>query len=324
MPKMRSLLNETLLMDIAVHDYEITQNFSQLGTRTMLLNACQIEQSDIGKMILIAIEDITERTQQKQQLIAKNQELLEAIITSEAANRAKSRFLGSMSHELRTPLNAIMGFTQLLQLSENLDEETLDFVTMIHQSGEHLLLLIQDLLDIARIEANKMTIEPNVLSLSNFLQITVDTVYQKAIAKNLTLTTQFASDLPDNIYADETRLRQVLLNLLTNAIKFTSVGEIVFSVSKVSSNNQSASPNELIRFAIADDGIGIAASDLERIFWSFEQISEPANKNQGTGLGLAISQNLVQKMGGEITVTSEIGVGSTFSFELDLTEQPKD
>ncbi|NMF58762.1 CheR family methyltransferase [Pseudanabaena yagii] len=316
MPKMRSLLNETLLMDISVHDYEVTQNFSQLGTRTMLLNACQIEQSDIGKMILIAIEDITEQKLQKQQMLTKNQELSEAIIASEVANRAKSRFLGNMSHELRTPLNAIMGFTQLLQLSPNLDTETKDFVEMIRQSGEYLLFLIQDLLDIARIEADKMEIEPNHLLFANFLQMTMEMVYKNAEAKNLTLITQFADDLPENIYADEHRLRQVLLNLLSNAIKFTSTGEIIFAVSKLPSANH----RELIRFTITDTGIGIADSDLGRIFRPFEQLGETKVKNQGTGLGLAISQNLVRKMGGEIIVTSEVGVGSTFSFELDLAE----
>ncbi|BBC22641.1 CheR family methyltransferase [Pseudanabaena sp. ABRG5-3] len=323
MPKMRSLLNETLLMDISVHDYEITQKFSQLGTRTMLLNACQIEQSDIGKMILIAIEDITERKLQKQQLIAQNQELSEAIIASEAASRAKSKFLSSMSHELRTPLNAIMGFTQLLQLNGELDQETQEFATMIYQSSQHLLFLIQDLLDIAKIEADKMEIQPSALSFENFLQITVDMVSHKSIDKNLTLTTQFAPDLPKDIYADEHRLRQVLLNLLGNAIKFTSAGEIIFAVSKVqSTEHESGNLRDLIRFAITDTGIGIADSDLGRIFWSFEQAGEEMMKSQGTGLGLAISQNLVQKMGGEITVQSKLGKGSTFSFELDLTELP--
>ncbi len=318
MPKMRSLLNETLLMDISVHDYEITQNFSKLGLRTMLLNACQIEQSDIGKMILIAIEDITERKLQKQQMLTKNQELSDAIVASEAANRAKSRFLGSMSHELRTPLNAIMGFTQLLQLNTNLDDDTKEFVEMIHQSSAHLLFLIQDLLDIARIEADKMEIEPSHLLFTNFLQMTVDMVYQNAEGKHLTFTTQFADDLPENIYADEHRLRQVLLNLLSNAIKFTSTGEIIFAVSKLPSTNY----RELIRFTITDTGLGIADSDLGRIFWAFEQLGATATKNQGTGLGLAISQNLVRKMGGEIMVTSEVGVGSTFSFELDLSAPP--
>jgi two-component system CheB/CheR fusion protein len=318
MPKMRSLLNETLLMDISVHDYEITQNFSKLGLRTMLLNACQIEQSDIGKMILIAIEDITERKLQKQQMLTKNQELSDAIVASEAANRAKSRFLGSMSHELRTPLNAIMGFTQLLQLNTNLDDDTKEFVEMIRQSSAHLLFLIQDLLDIARIEADKMEIEPSHLLFTNFLQMTVDMVYQNAEGKHLTFTTQFADDLPENIYADEHRLRQVLLNLLSNAIKFTSTGEIIFAVSKLPYANH----REFIRFTITDTGLGIADSDLGRIFWAFEQLGATTTKNQGTGLGLAISQNLVRKMGGEIMVTSEVGVGSTFSFELDLSEPP--
>ena len=318
-PKMRSLLNEILLMDISVHDYEVTQNFAQIGTRTMLLNACQIEQSDIGKMILIAIEDIAERTQHRKQLIAKNKELSEAITIAESANLAKTNFLGNMSHELRTPLHAMMGFTQILQDS-NLAPELQQYTNTIYQSGIYLLSLIEDLLDISRIESNKIELEINLLSLANLLQTTVNMVAEQVANKNLTLVTQFAPDLPEVIYADERRLRQVLLNLLGNALKFTSAGEITFAVTKIPSTNQS--PHELIHFAIADTGEGIAAQDLERIFLPFEQVTKNKKQTQGAGLGLAISQNLVKKMGGEISVTSAIGVGSTFSFALDLIESP--
>jgi two-component system CheB/CheR fusion protein len=319
-PKMRSLLNEILLMDISVQDYEVTQNFAHIGTRTMLLNACQIEQSDTGKMILIAIEDITERTHQKQQLITKNRELSEAITIAESASLAKSNFLGNMSHELRTPLNAIMGFAQILQDSSNLAPELQQYTDIIYQSGNYLLSLIQDLLDISRIEANQIEIEPNLLSLANFLQITIDMVSTQFASKNLTLVTQFALDLPENIYADEKCLRQVLLNLLGNAIKFTAAGEITFALSKIPSTNPSGHLHELVHFAIVDKGEGIAAHDLERIFLPFEQITNNKIHTQGTGLGLAISQSLVKKMGGEISVTSVIGVGSTFSFALDLSD----
>ena len=319
-PKMRSLLNEILLMDISVQDYEVTQNFAHIGTRTMLLNACQIEQSDTGKMILIAIEDITERTHQKQQLITKNRELSEAITIAESASLAKSNFLGNMSHELRTPLNAIMGFAQILQDSSNLAPELQQYTDIIYQSGNYLLSLIQDLLDISRIEANKIEIEPNLLSLANFLQITIDMVSTQFASKNLTLVTQFALDLPENIYADEKCLRQVLLNLLGNAIKFTAAGEITFALSKIPSTNPSGHVHELVHFAIVDKGEGIAAHDLEKIFLPFEQITNNKIHTQGAGLGLAISQSLVKKMGGEISVTSAIRVGSTFSFALDLSD----
>jgi two-component system CheB/CheR fusion protein len=269
-------------------------------------------------MILIAIEDITERNDQKQQLTVNNQKLSAAMITSEAANIAKSEFLGNMSHELRTPLNSIMGFSQLLQDSETLDPESRQYLEIIYQSGAHLLSLIEDLLDITRIEAEKMTIEPNFLALAEFLDVTVSMVLAKAIAKNLNLTTQFAADLPKTIYADEKRLRQILLNLLSNAIKFTDTGEISLAVSKGQSINQAGNPCESIRFAVIDTGVGMAAADAEKIFLPFEQVGDAKTKYQGTGLGLAISQNLAKQMESEIKVTSQPNVGSTFSFELDL------
>jgi two-component system, chemotaxis family, CheB/CheR fusion protein len=317
-PKLRSLLNDILLLNISVQDYEVTQNFAHLGTRTMLLNACRIEQGNVLQMILIAIEDITERNLQKQQMVVKNQELSEAMMAYERANQAKSVFLGNMSHELRTPLNAIMGFAQILQGRKNIDAEVQEYLGIILQSSEHLLSLIEDLLNISRIEANKMEIEPNLLSLSKFLEVTVRMLYNKAIDKNLILTTQFAPDLPETIYADEKRLRQVLLNLLSNAIKFTDTGTITFSVTL----SQSTSP--LIQFAIADTGVGLTAAEMGKIFLPFEQAGKAEAKTQGTGLGLAISQQLIQKMGGEIKVVSTVNVGSTFSFAVNLTaNQPQ-
>jgi two-component system, chemotaxis family, CheB/CheR fusion protein len=315
-PKLRSLLNDILLLDISVQDYELTQDFAHLGRRTMLLNACRIEQGNVGQMILIAIEDITERNLQKLQLVTKNQELSAAMTAYERANRSKSVFLGNMSHELRTPLNAIMGFSQILLINSHLDVETQEYLGIILQSSEHLLSLIEDLLDISRIEANKIEIEPNLLSLSNFLEVTVAMVDFKAREKKLTFTKQFAPDLPETIYADEKRLRQVLLNLLSNAIKFTETGAITFSVTL----SQSTRSNQLIEFAIADTGTGMSAAEIEKIFLPFEQAGKSEMRTQGAGLGLAISQNLVQNMGGEIKVISEVNVGSTFSFELDLVE----
>lgn len=313
-PKLRSLLNDILLLDISVQDYELTQDFAHLGRRTMLLNACRIEQGNVGQMILIAIEDITERNLQKLQLVTKNQELSAAMTAYERANRSKSVFLGNMSHELRTPLNAIMGFSQILLINSHLDVETQEYLGIILQSSEHLLSLIEDLLDISRIDANKIEIEPNLLSLSNFLEVTVAMVDFKAREKKLTFTKQFAPDLPETIYADEKRLRQVLLNLLSNAIKFTETGAITFSVTL----SQSTRSNQLIEFAIADTGTGMSATEIEKIFLPFEQAGKSEMRTQGAGLGLAISQNLVQNMGGEIKVISEVNVGSTFSFELDL------
>ena len=269
---------------------------------------------------VISLIDIDLIKEQKQQLITQNQALLEAMVTSEAANLAKSKFLGNMSHELRNPLNSILGFSQILKSLPSLDADAKKYLEVIYRSGEHLLLLIQDLLDISRIESQKMLLRPSFLSLPNFLQITVDMLNVKALEPDLIFTTQFAPDLPEVIFADEKRLRQVLLNLLNNAIKFTSVGEITFTVSKHQSTNSSDNPSELIRFAIADTGVGIESSEFEKIFLPFEQVGNENVKFQGTGLGLAISQSLVNSMAGEIKVISEIGKGSEFSFELDLTE----
>ena len=272
---------------------------------------------------VISLIDIDLIKEQKQQLITQNQALLEAMVTSEAANLAKSKFLGNMSHELRTPLNSILGFSQILKSLPNLNADAKKYLEVIYRSGEHLLLLIQDLLDISRIESQKMVIRPNFLSLPNFLQITVDMLNVKALEPDIIFTTQFAPDLPEVIFADEKRLRQVLLNLLNNAIKFTSVGEVTLKVSKqMQSTDSSDRSTELIKFAIADTGVGIDSSELEKIFLPFEQVGDENVKSQGTGLGLAISQSLIDSMGGEIKVISDIGKGSEFSFELDLIERP--
>jgi two-component system CheB/CheR fusion protein len=319
--KMRSLLNEILLLDIIVQDYEFTQNFGQLGTRTMLINACQINQPNMSLMILMAIEDITDRKQQKQLLLAENQGLLQAQKVADAANIAKSAFLGNISHELGTPINAIMGFVQLLLDDPKLDAQSLEYLEIIYRSSEYLFSLIKDLLDISKIEAEKIEIEINAFGLADFLQVTVNMVEFKAIAKNLIFKTDFGSDLPETIYGDEKHLRQVLLNLLNNAIKFTSVGEIILRVSKVKAKN--AGVDGLIRFEITDTGLGIPAIAFEQIFLPFEQICELGQRSQGAGLGLAISQNLLSKMDSKIIVESEVGVGSTFSFTLDLSDRQK-
>ena len=335
-PKLRSLLNKILLRNVTIQDYEITQDFAEIGTRTMLLNARQIAQPNAEPMILLAIDDITERNIQKQQLLTHNKALSEAIAASDAANHAKSKFLGTMSHELRTPLNSIMGFSQILQSSPNIDSKSQQYLGIIYESGKHLLSLIQNLLDISRIDADKMPITLATVNLLSFLQLTVDMLASKVIQENLVLTTQFADNLPKNIAADENRLRQVLLNLLSNAIKFTSAGEITFTVSKIQSTkpvenkdenkdeNKGENLGEVIRFAIADTGVGIAADEIEKIFLPFEQVGGAEMKPQGTGLGLAISQSLANKMGSDIKVVSEVGVGSTFSFDLDYIDSESD
>jgi signal transduction histidine kinase/DNA-binding NarL/FixJ family response regulator len=231
-----------------------------------------------------------------------------------AANRSKSAFLASMSHELRTPLNAILGYAQILQRDHSLGERQSAAIATIHNSGEHLLRLINDILDVSKIEAGKLDIYPGVVPLTGFFNEIGAIVGVKAEQKHLELTIDVAPELPAAVQADEKRLRQVLLNLLGNAVKFTEHGRIVLRVRRLDAPAGSAR----LRFEISDTGIGIGPQQLEAIFQPFEQAGDMRQRLGGTGLGLSISRQLLRLMGGDIEVRSMVGVGSTFSFELEL------
>ena len=242
---------------------------------------------------------------------------------AEAANRAKSAFLANMSHELRTPLNAILGYAQLLQ-QRPLAPDVINSLNIVQQSGEHLLILINDILDLSKIEAGRMALSPAPFHLSAFLQDIVSIIHARAEAKGITFYFEALNTLPTSIEADETRLRQVLLNLLDNAIKFTEEGEVVLSVGVIERGREMLlhphsppAPNLLtFRFSVRDTGIGISSDQLECIFQPFEQVGNPVHRSKGTGLGLAISRQLVRLMGGEIYVESEPGGGSRFWFDV--------
>ena len=229
--------------------------------------------------------------------------------SAEAANTAKSAFLANMSHELRTPLNGILGYAQILQHDQTLDERQLAGVNVIRQSGEHLLTLINDILDLAKIEAGKMELYLADFQLATFARTIVEIIGVKAAQKDLEFICDLAPDLPRWIRADEKRLRQVLLNLLSNAVKFTDHGHVALRVRAVS-------PSRL-RFDVQDTGVGIDANQLDTIFQPFEQVGEEQRRLGGTGLGLAISRQYVRLMGGDIQVESRPGQGSTFWFELE-------
>jgi PAS domain S-box-containing protein len=246
--------------------------------------------------------DITERRQAELERGARR--------VAEAASRAKSEFLATMSHELRTPLNAVLGYAQILARDTTLTARQRDRLTVIHQSGEHLLTLINEALDVAKIEAGKLGLEPSVVALATFLATIREIILIKAQEKGLDLIWNVAPDLPQAIYTDERRLRQVLLNLLANAVKFTDHGQVRLSITP-------AGPARL-RFRVQDTGIGMSADQLQRLFQPFEQVGEERRRTGGTGLGLAISRSLVRLMGADIEVESELGEGSTFWFELDL------
>jgi PAS domain S-box-containing protein len=229
---------------------------------------------------------------------------------ADAANQAKSGFLAHMSHELRTPLNGILGYAQILKRDKSLDRRQVERVAVIQHSGEHLLAIINDLLDMAKIEAGRAELNPSDIQLDGFIDFIAETIQVKATEKGLGFVCEMASDLPAGVRVDEKRLRQVLLNLLSNAIKFTEEGTVRLRVGCL--------PPGRLRFEVEDTGIGIDEARLEAIFRPFEQVSDAQHRFGGTGLGLAISRQLVRLMGGEIHVDSRPGVGSTFSFELNV------
>jgi signal transduction histidine kinase/CheY-like chemotaxis protein len=230
---------------------------------------------------------------------------------AETANKAKSVFLATMSHELRTPLNGILGYAQILRRDKTLTERQLAGVNSIHQSGEHLLTLINDILDLAKIEAGKLDLFPSDFSLPKFLRIIADIIRVKVEQKGrISFTYEAPSDLPNGIQADEKRLRQVLLNLLDNAVKFTDSGRVILRARFL--------PPTRLHFEVEDTGSGIGEAYIESIFRPFEQAGDAEHRSGGAGLGLAISRQFVRLMGGDIRVKSQAGQGSVFSFDLDV------
>jgi PAS domain S-box-containing protein len=247
-----------------------------------------------------------------------------ALAEAQRLARMRSEFLAHMSHELRTPLNGILGFAQILQADKPLNQRQARGLKVIEESGQHLLRLIDDILDLARIDAGKMILESHEVDLSAFLQGVCDIVSVKAEEKNLLFGYREAGPMPAGVRTDDQRLRQVLLNLLSNAIKFTDSGQVTLSVQALApaANGGADEPGSestvRLRFEVHDSGIGMSEAQLERLFQPFEQVADPQRREGGTGLGLAISRRLVRMMGGDIRVRSRPGEGSVFSFELVL------
>ncbi len=266
---------------------------------------------DMGGHLRATYSELEASRKELESKVATRTESLEkAKNTAEAANRAKSKFLANMSHELRTPLNAILGFTQLLGRDSTIGKEQRDEIYIISRSGQHLLNLINDVLDITKIEAGRATLQEKSFDLYAFLRGISELFHSRAVEKGLTFTLEKDADVPRYIKGDEGKLRQVLINLLGNALKFTEKGGVTLRVK----SGDAAESIWTFHFEVEDTGIGIDSKHLEEIFDPFVQTSDGADNKAGTGLGLTISRQFVNLMGGNIEVDSKVNSGSLFRF----------
>jgi signal transduction histidine kinase/CheY-like chemotaxis protein len=257
------------------------------------------------------------------ELEARAQELSAANRRLQELDRVKSEFLANMSHELRTPLNAILGFAQLLERSRTFPSEHRQSLQVISDSGEHLLSMINDILDMSKIEAGRIALAPTDYDLHRMLEGVEAMMRVRAEAKGLQLRFTRSVDVPQCVRSDERKLRQILINLLSNAIKFTEAGEIAVRVTNASAGNGDADASHTLHFEVLDSGVGIAPDEIDALFEPFTQTKSGRQAQQGTGLGLPISRKFVQMMGGDLAVRSQVGEGTTFAFDIrvDVADQ---
>ena len=284
--------------------FDATATFAQLR-RTLVLTIIVL------LLVISVILFIMSRYEKKSRLA---QELNQKAETAAAANEAKSTFLSNMSHEIRTPINAVLGMNEMI-LRESREPNVIEYAENIHTAGSTLLGLINDILDFSKIEAGKMEIVPVDYDLSSVFNDLVNMIHTRADAKGLELLLDFDQETPKLLYGDEIRIKQVITNIQTNAVKYTEKGSVTFSVKfeRVPDDPDSV----LLCVAVKDTGIGIKPEDMEKLFSKFERIEEKRNRNvEGTGLGMTITLNLLEKMGSSLQVESTYGVGSTFSFKL--------
>jgi signal transduction histidine kinase/CheY-like chemotaxis protein len=271
--------------------------------------------AEMADQLQADFDQLEQRVEERTLQLAKsNQELVMAKEEAEIANEAKSTFLAQMSHELRTPLNAILGFVQILQRSPNLDAEQQENLDIMRRSGEHLLGLINNVLDLSKIEAGEMTIQPTPTNIPQICGDLESFFRPQTQRKNLTFQVNYPADLPQSIAVDAQKLRQILINLLNNAIKFTDQGSVSLTLRELSRQGHYIS----LQFAIADTGKGITEADQAKLFQPFQQSQTGLEIQEGTGLGLVISQEFIRLMGSNINLASQVGQGSTFTFDLRL------
>ncbi|MEK6202032.1 MAG: response regulator, partial [Desulfobulbaceae bacterium] len=332
-PKLRELLETILPQKTSFDNYEVEHDFATIGRRTMLLNARQIERG-LGKdrIILLAIADITKRKKMEIELAARaqtmeelsrdlarmNEEILSANQRLKELDVQKSDFLANMSHEIRTPMNAVIGMSYLA-LQTDLTAKQHDYISKVQSSANALLGVINDILDFSKIEAGKLDIESVDFQLEEVLANVGHLLSQKTDEKGLELLISTPQSVPVSLVGDPLRLGQVLINLANNAVKFTEKGEIIISVEL----EEKKTDKVTLQFCVRDTGIGMTTEQVARLFQPFSQAdTSTTRKYGGTGLGLSISKNLVEMMGGEISVDSVAGQGSTFTFTAELGLQP--
>jgi PAS domain S-box-containing protein len=308
LPQRRRELVSLMQKQGAVADFE-SQVRRQDGMKIWISENTRCVRDRSGKLIYYegTITDITARKQAEAAL-------KEAKLAAESANRTKSQFLANMSHELRTPLNVILGFTQLMLRDRLLSPQQQEHLGTITRSGEHLLELINDVLEMSKIEAGQLHLNETSFDLYYLLDLLEEMWRSKATAKGIQLTLERQTDVPQFVRSDESKLRQVLLNLLSNAIKFTQVGSVTLRASSVNGKEGQA----IVQFEVEDTGAGIAPEELKTLFNAFVQTETGRHSQQGTGLGLAISREFVRLLGGDISLETQVGRGSKFWFSIPM------